>query len=146
MLPLLLADFANYLDVIDRSEIELDATHTFPAAQPVVDPITGKVVAGPPAAGDTALSINFFTQPQVRYRATNRRWEFTLGYLPSLTVTDLELLGGAGEDVVVLHEGQAGVAWIPARHLTLAVNEDVSYGRFNAGILLPAVAPVAAGA
>ena len=143
MLPLLLADFANYLDVKDRSEIQLNVTQTNAVAQPLIEP-DGTIVVGPPTGGGVTTSINFFTQPQVRYRATNRRWEFTLGYLPSLVVTDLERWGGAGE--VLLHAGQAGVAWIPARHLTLAINEDVSYGRYNAAILLPAVAPVAAGA
>jgi hypothetical protein len=137
MLPLIHADFANYLDVLDRSEIQLNVTHAFPGQAYQ----GGNLVQ---TAGGTTLGINFFTQPVVRYRATNRRWEFTLGYLPSLTVTDVELGSGAG--TLFLQEGQAGVAWIPVRHLTIAVNEDATYGQFNAGVLLPTVAPVAAGA
>jgi hypothetical protein len=132
--PLLLADYAGYVDVSDRSAVgaATNVQLTAPGPQPA-------------GLGGPQFGVDAFTQGQLRVRMTNRRVEWTLAYLPSLTFTNLQLGTGA-DPLLLMHAGHVGVAWLADRGVTVTVAEDATYGRFNsANVLAIGVgAPVAA--
>jgi hypothetical protein len=148
--PVLLADFAEYVDVSDRSEARARTTQQTSA--PIVVPANPNPM---PANGmqpaqtaqpvvqtnNTQFGVDFYTQPQLRLRMTDRVWTFTFGYLPSLTIDDIEL----GPTLDLFHTGFVGAAW-HNRTVTLALTESATYGRFNSANVLPGgVAAAAAG-
>jgi hypothetical protein len=140
--PLLLADYAGYVDVSDRSELRLRVTQqlTNPAVAAVMAQGNGGPTQAPvvqPAAGPTPpqVGVDFYTQPQVRLRLTNRSFEYIFAYTPALTVTDLQL--GSGAATQFLHIGEVGVAWRASRQVTITVLEDATYGTFNSANILP---------
>ncbi len=117
--PLLLADYAGYVDASDASYVGLRLTKQLnnPGAPPGTP--------SPPAD----VGVDFFTQPAVRIRMTNRRFEYTFAYLPSLTVTDLE--AGSDTQAQILQNGHIGVSWRADRQITITVAEDGTYGQYN---------------
>ena len=137
--PLLLADYAGYVDVSDRSELQFRTTRQL--SSPIVAAAATTTPGGAtpatvlPAAALENSGLDFFTTPQLRVSMTNRRLEFTFSYLPSLTVTDAELVGGA--EVLFLNAGSVGAAWHADRQVTVTVLEDGTYGRYNSANLTP---------
>jgi hypothetical protein len=141
--PLLLADYAGYVDVSDRSELQFRTTRQL--SSPLTAAIAPTTMGGATAAGTVTPALpaaaldnnglDFFTTPQLRVSMTNRRLEFTFSYLPSLTVTDAELVGGA--QVQILNAGSVGAAWHADRQVTVTVLEDGTYGRYNSANLTP---------
>ncbi len=117
--PLLLADYAGYVDASDRSEIRIRTT------QQLTNP--GAPAGTPEPAAQ--FGVDAYTEPALRLRLTNRRFEFTFAYLPSLTVTDLE--EGSGAQAQILQNGHIGVAWRADRQVTITVAEDGTYGLYN---------------
>jgi hypothetical protein len=119
MLPLvvLAADYAGTLEVAERTEVRARATQQ-----------TGS--ASPPGG------VDVLAQPQLRAHADDRRWELTLGYMPSLTLTDLE----ASASALVLHTGGAAVRWHD-RSVRVGLTEDAVYGTFNSANLVAPNAP-----
>src|SRR5271165_6493992 len=89
----LVADYAGTFQVDDTTELRARVT------QP-----TGVGSTGQPIDG----GIDFFTQPGAHVRITDRRWEYTLGYMPSLVVPILSLVP---ESYRLLHSGNAAIAW-----------------------------------
>jgi hypothetical protein len=137
----LLADYAGYVEVSDRSELQFRTTRQL--STPVTPPsATATAGAGPaitvatvPTAALENYGLDFFTQPRLRVRMTNRRLEFDFSYLPSLTVTDAELVSGA--DVQILNAASAAAAWHADRQVTVTLSEDGTYGRYNSATLTP---------
>jgi hypothetical protein len=117
-LPVLAADYAGTLELAAVSEVRARTT---------------SVVSGP---GNTVLAFDFYTEPQIRASVTDRHWEYTLRYLPGLTLADF-----FNEWSPQFFEtGSAGVAWHD-RAVRLAVTEDATHGIFNSAYLLsPAAA------
>jgi hypothetical protein len=122
MLPLvvLAADYAGTLEVAERTEARARATQ-----QPST-PGSASLVGG----------VDLFAQPQLRAHVDDRRWELTLGYMPSLTLSDLE----ANVSPLILHTGSAGVRWHD-RSVRVTLSEDATYGTFNSANLVAPTAP-----
>lgn len=110
---LLAADLAATLDLSDRSEARLRSTQTTAAGSP------------PPTIG-----FDFFTEPNARLHANDRRWDLTLVYDLSFLAPDLE----QGFSPLALQTGSAGVAWHDQR-LRLTLTEDATYGLQNSAYL-----------
>ena len=120
MLPtaVLIADYAGTLEVLDRSEARARTTKAFSSA------------SGQTQAQDVTFGVDLFTQPLVRARVTDRHWDYTLGYMPSFTLPDIE----GGLSFQSLHVGTASIGWRD-RGVRIAVTEEASYGSFNSAYL-----------
>jgi len=106
----LAADYAGTFELFDTSRIGARATQ--PA--PIVDnPRPGRLIL----AGDAS------TTATARLHVNDRRWDYTLGYSPALSVTDFEL----GIAPQVLQTGIASVS-LRERFVQVLVSEAASYG------------------
>ena len=120
MLPsaVLLADYAGTVDLSDRFETRARET-----AGAIKNPGFDLVDTG-----------------TVRAHLFDRRWDFTLAYLPTLTLPDLEL----GWTPQILQSGELSAAW-HTRRLRLSLTETATYG-FENTAYLPAVQGAVGGA
>lgn len=137
MLPpaVLIADYAGTLEVLDRTEARVRTTKALSPA------------AGQTQAPDVTAGLDLFTQPQLRARLRDRHWDFVLGYMPSVSVLDLEN-GVQLDNLQLLNVGTASIGWHDCG-LRIAVSEEASYGTFNSAYIAqsaPSTQPVASGA
>jgi hypothetical protein len=122
MLPatVVAADYAGTLDLLDRTEFRVRTTQE-------VD-----TVPGFPNNTQTAVGYDLFTQPTIRARVLDRRWDFELSYAPSFTFADLEL----GFTPTILHIGDTRVGWHD-RFVTVTLMQGASYGQLNGAYIAP---------
>jgi hypothetical protein len=119
----LAAQYAGTLDLSDTTRLAARATQP-----PPIDPT--------PPPGKIVLAADFSTVANARLRLSDRRWDYTLSYSPSLTATDLE----RRFIPLTLQAGSATVGWHD-RFLRLLVSETASYGQLSSA--LPYQAPAA---
>src|SRR5580693_2507574 len=79
IVPVVLADYAATLDVSDRSEARLRSTQQLSAAP------------GATVAQSVVLGLDLMTTPRVVLHLSDRVWDWTLSYTPSVLAPDLEL-------------------------------------------------------
>jgi hypothetical protein len=128
----LAADYVGTVDVADTTEMRAR---------------TGQGAAAGASPQTTSTGIDAVTEPRVRARLTDRRWEYTLGGALRLTLPDLEQgvelslapSVGSTNTPQFFGTGSAGVGWHD-RVVRIAAGEDVSYGWYNSGYLVPAAA------
>lgn len=99
---LVLAAYAGTVEVADRTEIRARVTQDLP------------------------LAFDAVTIPSARVAITDRRWSYTAGYAPTLTLQDMQ----ASLTPVVLHTGSLGVAWHD-RIARVTLREEATYGKQN---------------
>jgi hypothetical protein len=115
----LAAQYAGTLDVSDTTRI--GARNTEPVA--IVTTTAGR-------RGEDLIAGDITTTPVARLHMTDRFWEYTLAYAPSITAADFELTFAP----VVLHTGTASVGW-HGRFVRVVVSEGLSYGELNSAFL-----------
>jgi hypothetical protein len=120
IVPVVLADYAATLDVSDRSEARLRSTQQLSAAP------------GATVAQSVVLGLDLMTTPRVVLHLSDRVWDWTLSYTPSVLAPDLEL----GLQPLVYQNASATVAWHD-RLARVMVGQDAGYGQQNSGYLVP---------
>jgi hypothetical protein len=113
-----LAQYAGTLEIFDTTRIDARATQPLP------------ILPSPPR--EVALAADAITLPTARLHLSDRRWDYTLTYSPTLGVTDIEL--GAAAQVLALNAGAASVAW-HGRFVRVTVSESASYGVQSSGFI-----------
>jgi hypothetical protein len=114
---------AQYAGVLDYSETtRIDARATQPLPQ----------LALPPR--EIALASDATFAPTALLRLGDRRWDYTLTYSPTFSVTDIEVSKADGRTAVAINAGAASVAWHD-RFVRVVVSESGSYGWESLGYL-----------
>jgi hypothetical protein len=113
----LAAQYAGTLNLSDTTKLAARATQPAPLAPPPNPP--GKIV----------LAADLSTIANARLRLSDRRWDYTLSYSPSLSATDLEL----SFIPLTFQAGSAAVGWHD-RFLRVLVSETASYGQLSSAL------------
>jgi hypothetical protein len=108
--PVLVAQFAGSLDLVDSSRIGVRATQPLPVVP----------------QGQIAVASDVSTAGGILTRVHNRRWDFALGYSASVTAGDVEL----GVHPIFMQAANASVGW-HGRFVRWTVSESVSYGQVS---------------
>jgi hypothetical protein len=116
---LVLGQLAGVLEVSNTSRIDARINQPLP-------------IAPTPPPREIAIASDATITPLARLRLSDRRWDYTLTYTPSFTVTDIELITTA--QPVVLNAGTATIGWHDHRTRIL-VSEAASYGWENLAYL-----------
>jgi hypothetical protein len=125
----LAADYAETLQLSDRTDVRVRATQTQAAQTP-----TG-TQAQPATSG-----LDLANQATAVYSADDRVWRFSLVYSPVVTLQDVQKGIDAQNEPQVLQTATGLAAWHTRRQrLTLA--ESVTYGHFNSAYLFQPGAP-----
>ena len=107
----LLAQYAGTLDISETSRLAARSTQPLPT------------VPAPPR--EIAIAADASLAPVVRLKLSDRRWDWTFAYTPTLAVTDIEL--PSYSQPVGMNVGSASVAWHD-RRVRLMLSESASYG------------------
>jgi hypothetical protein len=125
-IALLAAQYAGTVEVLDTSTLTLRATQPAP-------------IISTPQLKEVVIAADASTMPAARLQLSDRRWEYALGYAPSVTAADLE----QGLQLQLMQAGSASISW-HERFFRFMVSEAGSYGQLNAGAPYQAAAAGAA--
>jgi len=115
----LFAQVAGTLEISNTSRIDARSNQPF-------------TIAPNPPPREAVIAADAQLAPLARLRLTDRRWDFTLTYSPTFTVTDIELSPYA--QPVVLNAGATSIGW-HNRRVRVIVSEAASYGLENLAYL-----------
>ncbi len=131
--PVVLADYADTIQLTDRLDVRARSTQT---QTPQVQ-VPGQQTP-PPVAMDVA------NQAAVILHAANRSWQFSFVYSPVVTLQDLETgIGTQPLNTPQVLQTAAGFAAWQHRSTRLTLNESISYGFYNSAYLFQAGVPSA---
>ncbi|MGD0523937.1 MAG: hypothetical protein ABSE49_02270 [Polyangiaceae bacterium] len=116
---LVLGQLSGVLEVSNTSRIDARLNQPLP-------------LAPTPPPREIAIASDATFSPLARLKLGDRRWDYTLTYTPSFTVTDIELITTA--QPVVLNAGTASIGWHD-RRTRILVTEAASYGWENLAYL-----------
>jgi hypothetical protein len=119
----LAADIAATLDLSDRTEVRARSLQQ------------GGTVSGS-GPGLSPLGVDVATLGDLRLRATDRRWDYSVAYSVSLIAPDIEL----GLTPQVLQLASVSATWHD-RFVRIGVREDATYGLENSAYLVPTQLP-----
>jgi hypothetical protein len=130
----LAADYAETIQLTDRTDVRLRATQT-----------TGQQTTpgAPPAPTQPIGSgLDFDNQAAVLFNANNRTWRFSLVYSPVVTLENVQQGISAQNEPLLLQTATGFAAW-HSRRTRLTLSESLSYGHYNSAYLFQAGAPSA---
>lgn len=135
-IAVLAAQYAGTLDVLDTTRIDARVTQTCPPPAQV-NPGSPKCFGPtPPSTVQTKvpeqvlIGGDFSTTLGAKFAMTDRRWDYTLAYSPTVTAPDFEV----GINPQLLQSASASIAWHD-RFTRLLVSETASYGQLYSALL-----------
>jgi hypothetical protein len=134
--PVVLADFADTIQLTDRTDVRARATLNVPGQTTIAGT---SPVAVPACGGTTGIScvtpaLDVANTASAIFAATDRRWLFSAVYSPSITFSDLEHGVGPSNPPLVFQTLSGVAAW-HAQFTRLSLAESVSFGHFNSSYL-----------
>jgi hypothetical protein len=131
--PVVLADYADTIQLTDRLDVRARSTNT---QTPQVN-VPGQQTTAP-------IAMDLANQAAVILHATNRSWTFALVYSPVVTLQDVETgIGTQPLNTPQLLQTASGLAAWQRRSTRLSLTQSLSYGTFNSQYLFQAGTPSA---